>query len=138
MLKEVDHLKFNQACKKELKAVKEIAPPDWSRFVKTGSHNKFTPFNDDWWYTRAASILRRLYLDGPVGVERLRTFYGGRKERGHQPERFRKAGGNHIRKILQQLETAGLVQKSETKQKGRILSKKGFNFMNKVAAGVKK
>ena len=138
MLKEVDPLKFNQACAKELKSVKEIAAPEWSRFAKTGTHKKFPPREDDWWHTRAASILRRLYLDGPVGVEKLRTFYGGRKDRGHKPERFKKSGGSHIRKIMQQLEAAGFVQKSETKQKGRILTKKGLEFVNKVAAGAKK
>ena len=138
MLSSVDPLKFNQACKKELKSVKQISPPDWSRFAKTGSHNRFPPSDNDWWYARSASILRRLYLDGPVGIERLRTYYGGRKERGHKPERFRKSGGSHIRKIIQQLESAGLVQKNEQGRKGRVLTKKGVEFVNKVAAGAKK
>jgi small subunit ribosomal protein S19e len=137
MMENTDSLKFNQACRKELKSVKEVAPPDWSRFAKTGSHNKFPPQDPEWWYTRSASVLRRIYLDGPVGVERLRTFYGGRKERGHKPERFRKSGGAHIRKILQQLETAGFVQKNERGKRGRVLTKKGLEFVNKVAAGVK-
>lgn len=138
MIRRVEPLKFNQACAKELRSVKEVSPPDWSRFAKTGSHNKFPPSDDDWWYSRTASVLRRLYLDAPVGVERLRTYYGGRKERGHKPERFRKSGGNHIRKILQQLEAAGLVQKNEQGKKGRVLTAKGKEFVKKVFSGVNK
>ncbi|OGI15147.1 30S ribosomal protein S19e [Candidatus Micrarchaeota archaeon RBG_16_49_10] len=137
MVRELDALKFNKACSKELKAINEIKPPEWSQYAKTGSHRKFPPADAEWWYTRASSVLRRIYLDGPVGVQRLRTFYGGRKDRGHKPERFRRSGGGHIRKILQQLEAAGFVQKNEQGKRGKVMSKKGMEFINKVSAGAK-
>ena len=138
MIKDVETTKFIERCKEELEKIEAIKPPEWSRFAKSGVHKKFPPQQDDWWYTRSASMLRRIYLDGPVGVSRLRTYYGGRKERGHKPEKFRKAGGSVVRKILQQLESAGFIEKSKNMKKGRIISKKGRSFLIKIASGVKK
>ncbi|MEM2282757.1 MAG: 30S ribosomal protein S19e [Candidatus Hadarchaeales archaeon] len=118
--------------KERLKQYPELTPPPWSHFVKTGVHRERRPEQPDWWYMRAASILRRLYLDGPVGVSRLRTYYGGRKNRGQAPEHFRKGSGKIIRTILQQLEKAGLV---ETKV-GRRPSKKGVELLHALAKEV--
>ena len=47
-----------------------------------------------------------------------------------------KAGGNNIRKILQQLETAGLIQ--TTKPKGRVMSPKGRKLLQEVAGDLNK
>ncbi len=118
----------------KLKGMKEIQPPEWARFVKTGPHAERIPQQEDWWYIRAASILRRVYLDGPVGVGRLRTWYGGRKNFGHSPEHHVDAGGAIIRKALQQLEAAGLVQK--IKAGGRVVTSKGQSLLEKTAAEI--
>ncbi len=137
-MKNVDSKKFIAICKEELKKIEAIKPPEWAIFVKTGSSRKFPPRQNDWWYTRTASILRRIYLNGPVGVERLRTHYGGKKDRGHKPERFRKSGGSIIRKSLQQLEAAGLIEKSKNqKKRGRVISDKGKKFISSITKGVK-
>ena len=138
-MKDVDPKKFIEVCKEKLKKIESVKPPNWAIFAKTGSSRQFPPQQGDWWYTRAASILRRIYLDGPVGVERLRTYYGGRKDRGHKPERFRKSGGTIIRKIFQQLETAGLIEKSKKpKKSGRVISESGKRFVNDIIKEVKK
>ncbi len=118
----------------DLKEVDELTPPVWSKYVKTGVCKERPPLQDDWWHIRAASLLRRLYIDGPVGVERLRRYYGGKKNRGHKPEKFRKASGAIIRTILNQLEQAGLVEKSP---KGRRLSPKGASQLDRLANEVK-
>lgn len=115
----------------ELKKAKEITPPDWAQYVKTGTHKERRPTNPDWWYIRCASILRRLYVKGPTGVARLRTAYGGRKRRGVRPNHFAKGGGSIIRKALQQLEQAGLVE--HEKGTGRQLSSKGRSFLDRLA-----
>lgn len=115
----------------ELKKAKEITPPDWAQYVKTGTHKERRPTNPDWWYIRCASILRRLYVKGPTGVARLRTAYGGRKRRGVRPNHFAKGGGSIIRKVLQQLEQAGLVE--HEKGTGRQLSSKGRSFLDRLA-----
>lgn len=138
-MKDVDPKKFIAVCKEKLKRIETIKPPEWASFVKTGSSRKFPPRQNDWWYTRTASILRRIYLNGPVGVERLKTYYGGKKDRGHKPERFRKSGGSIIRKSLQQLEAAGLIEKSKNlKKRGRMISDKGKKFMSDIVKEVKK
>ena len=133
--REVAADKLIEKLKEELKKIKEISPPDWSKFVKSGVHKERYPEQEDFWYIRAASILRRIYLDGPIGTERLRTYYGGRKRRGHKPAHFRKASGNIIRKILQQLEKAGLVEKTK---KGRKITNKGQSLLDRIAFEAKK
>ena len=90
--------------------------------------------NPDWWYTRTASLLRKIAVRGPLGTEKLRTIYGGKKRRGHQPAEFRQAGGSAIRKALQQLEKAGYVKyKDKGIKKGRIITPQGMSFLDKVA-----
>jgi len=118
--------------------VSEVKPPEWALFVKTGANKDRPPMQEDWWYWRAASILRKLYLHGPVGLERLRTAYGYRAKIGSEMRRehFRKAGGAIIRKILQQLERAGLVEKIPGK--GRVLSPKGKSLLDKLAMRILK
>ena len=139
MIKSFDPDRFIEITKEELKNIKEIAPPEWARFAKTGSHTKFSPQQEDWWYTRSASILRKIGLKQYIGVSRLRTYFGGKKERGHKPERFRKAGGAHIRKIFQQLEAAGLVKtKKEGLKRGRLLTEKGQQLIKKIVSEAKK
>jgi small subunit ribosomal protein S19e len=115
--------------------MEEIKPPEWARFVKSGVHKQRPPEQPDFWYIRAASVLRRIYIDGPVGVERLRSYYGGARKRGYFPKHFRKGSGAIIRKILQQLEKAGLVEKTA---KGRKISPKGQKLLNGIASEVKK
>ena len=131
---EVPADKLIERMKEELKKIQQIKPPVWSNFVKSGVHKERPPEQPDFWYIRAASILRRIYIDGPVGVERLRTYYGGRKRRGHKPAHTYKASGAIIRKILQQLESVGLV-KTQNK-KGRVLTPKGRKFVDKLVGEI--
>lgn len=139
MLKKIDSKKFIKICSAELKKIKEIRPTEWSLFVKTSVHKQRPPVDKDWWYTRSASILRKIHLKGPIGVSHLRIEYGGRKNRGSKPERFRKASGNIIRKILQQLESAELIEKSkDAKKKGRVLSEKGIKFIRNISKEAEK
>ncbi len=116
--------------------VDEVQPLPWATFAKTGTHVEKQPQNPNWWYTRSASVLRKVYIHGPIGLEKLRADYGGRKNRGSKPNRVVKSGGNDIRKVLQQLETAGLVQIS--KPKGRVMSPKGRKVLQEVAGDLSK
>lgn len=121
---------------KELSANKKINPPEWALFVKTGVHKERRPENPDWWYIRCASILRRIYMDGPVGTNSLKTYYGGKKDRGTNPERFRKGSGSIIRTALKQLEDVGFVTRVE--DEGRIVTPKGKSFLDKTSHKLKK
>lgn len=116
--------------------MREVQPPIWAGYVKTGSHVERVPQNPDWWYIRTASILRKLYMKGPLGVSKLRKDYGGRKRRGVKPAHFAKAGGNIIRTILQQLEQAGLAQKDGIE--GRTVSGKGRSLLDAMATQIKR
>jgi len=120
---------------RELKS--KIQAPAWTAFVKTGQHKQRPPVNKDWFFIRAASILRVIYKDGPVGVSKLRSKYGGAKNRGVKPEKFTKASGNIIRKALQQLEKAGLIrQQKEGVHKGRVVTPAGMSLLEKASAKV--
>jgi len=119
----------------ELKKKKEITPPVWAAFAKTGVHKEMPPENPDWWFIRVAAVLRRVYVDGPLGVERMRSFYGGNKNRGSKPNAFRKGSGSILRKSVQQLEAAGLIVHDKT---GRKVSPAGMAFLDALAREVKK
>lgn len=119
----------------ELKKWKEVTPPAWAAFAKTGVHKEMPPEDPDWWFIRAAAVLRRVYVDGPLGVERMRSFYGGNKNRGSKPNAFRKGSGSVLRKALQQLEAAGLIVHDKT---GRRVSPAGMSFLDNLSQEVKK
>ena len=123
--------KVIDAVKADLK--KELKVPEWAQFVKTGPNRQRPPQQDDWWWTRAASMLRKVYIDGPVGVSRLRTWYGGKKDRGVKPEKTMKAGGKIIREMLKQLEGLGYIK---TSKKGRELTPKGQSYLDAAAKKV--
>ncbi|MCL2157043.1 MAG: 30S ribosomal protein S19e [Methanobrevibacter sp.] len=123
-------LLINQIAKEFNDFNDKINPPEWASLVKTGVHKERKPENVDWWYVRCASILRRVYVDGPVGVNSLKTFYGGKKDRGVSPETFRKGGGAIVRGALHQLEDAGYIEKIEG---GRVVTAQGKSFLDKTS-----
>lgn len=124
---------FIENLAKELKNFKEISAPEWAKFCKTGVHKERPPVQDDWWHVRVAAVLRSVFRLGPIGTNKLRVKYGGRKNRGAKPEHHFDGSGSVIRKSLQQLEVAGLVKKEEKgKHKGRMVSVEGKKLLNKV------
>ncbi|MGB9729745.1 MAG: 30S ribosomal protein S19e [Thermoprotei archaeon] len=115
--------------------VPEIKPPTWALFVKTGTFAERVPAQSDWWYMRAAAILRQVYIRGPISVKTLRILYGGRKKRGSAPEHHRPGSGSIIRKILQQLEKADLVRKTK---EGRVITEKGQSIIDALSTKILK
>jgi small subunit ribosomal protein S19e len=120
----------------DLKSREEIAPPEWMQFVKTGAHKERAPDDPDFWFVRCASMLRKIYLNGPIGTEKLRIMYGGRQRRGVKPNRFQKGSGAIVRTALQQLEKAGFIMKRGTK--GREMTDIGRSYMDKLSSTLKK
>ena len=135
-LYDIEAGKFVNALAEKLKEVEEFQVPDWSRFVKTSTARARPPAKE-YWHLRAASILRQIYINGVIGVSKLRTRYGGKKNRGMAPSAFFKGSGKIIRVIMQQAEKAGLVEKIKDKKSGRKLTKKGKDFLDEVAANYK-
>jgi len=117
------------------KLAKEVEMPEWASFVKTGAHNERPPVQENWWYIRAAAILRTIYKNGPVGVSKLRSKYGGAKNRGRKRHHFTKGSGKIIRTIVQQLEEKGYLKRAP-KGKGRLTTSKGQSLLEKTASEV--
>lgn len=120
----------------KLKGEKAISPPAWAPYVTTGIHAEKPPVEADWWHVRAAAVLRKVYVMGPVGTERLRSEFGGSRDRGVKPNRAKKGSGSVIRESLQQLEKAGLL--SSVKGEGRTVSAKGRSLLDNAAHEVRK
>ena len=118
-----------------LKKDKKIDPPAWIPFVKTGSHVEKIPQNKDWWYIRCASLLRKVYLHGPVSIGDLESEYGGKKQIGYRLAHHYDAGGSIIRKALQQLEASGYVGK---KPNGRFITDEGMKKIDRLATEIHK
>ncbi len=137
---DVDTAALIEKAAQELKKVDSMQMPKWALFVKTAHSKQRPPENQDWWYMRSASMLRKFYMmKGPVGVSKLRTKYGSKKNRGHQPEKRYAASGKIIRNIIQQLEKAGFIKQVEKKgHKGRIITAKGKFFLDGVCKTLKK
>ena len=131
-IRSVNPGEYNKLLAEALKELPEFKRPDWVVFVKSGVSKKRPILDEDFWHKRAASILRQIYIKNTIGVERLRSRYGGRQDRGVRPPRFVKGSGKIIRVILQQAETAGLIEKVKGKKSGRRLTSKGKEFIEKV------
>ncbi len=135
---EMDAQEYNLKLAEALKQIPEFDEPEWAQFVKS-SPSKERPIDDpNFWHKRAASILRQIYKMKIVGVNRLRTKYGSKKNRGYRPEIFQKASGKIIRTILQQSDKIGFteiakdVKDVRSKKPGRQLTAKGKQFMEDV------
>jgi len=119
------------AVAKKLQTDKNISLPEANKFVRTGVHKENPPSNKNWWYIRCASILRKVYLNSGIGIERLRAEYGGSRDRGSKPDKARSGSGTIVRRTLQQLEKAGYV--TRIKGKGRVLTPKGRSFLDNIS-----
>ena len=84
MIKEAEADKLIMNTVQELKKIEKIKQPEWSLFIKTGVNTERPPTQEDWWYIRSSALLRKIYLNGPIGVERLRNTFGGKKRQGQE------------------------------------------------------
>ena len=135
---EMNAQEYNLKLAESLKQISEFQAPEWIKLVKSGPSKERPIDEEDFWYKRAASILRQIYKKEIVGVSRLRTKYGSKKNRGYAPEEFRKAGGKIIRTILQQSDAAGFTEIAKAikgvrgKKPGRQLTQKGKEFLESI------
>lgn len=122
--------KLIEEVSEKIKEKEAIHEPDWSRFVKTGIHKEKAPDQPDWWYKRLSAVLRSVYTEGPIGISKLKVKYGGKQRRGSKPVKSVKGSGSIIRECLQQLESAGLVEKTDG---GRKVTPDGQSFLDDTA-----
>jgi small subunit ribosomal protein S19e len=116
----------------------DLDEPEWLAFAKTGESRELPPQQDDFWQTRAASLLRKVAVDGPVGVDRLSTEYGGRKQGSTRyvvsSEHSTTGSKKIIRVCLQQLEEADLVETAEGE--GRRVAPAGQRLLDETATAL--
>jgi len=135
---ELNAQEYNLKLAEALKKLPEIKEPDWAKFVKSGPSRERPIEDPNFWHKRTASILRQIYIKKIIGVNKLRTKYGSKKNRGYKPEEFRKASGKIIRTILQQTDKAGLteiakeIKNVKGKKPGRQITAKGKEFLEAI------
>lgn len=115
-----------------------LEAPAWAEFAKSGHDREMPPQQDDFWARRAASLLRKVAVDGPVGVERLSTEYGsltkGSTRYRVSPAEKTDGSKNVIRTILQQLEDEDLVETQGVE--GRTVTAEGRSLLDDTAGDV--
>ncbi|MFB6178520.1 MAG: 30S ribosomal protein S19e [Halorientalis sp.] len=129
---------LNEALAERLDEDETVEEPDWARFAKTGTGRELPPEQEDFWQRRAASLLRKVAVDGPVGIGTLRTEYGDSSKGSNRyqvrPKRSTKGSGKIIRTILQQLEDAGYVETAQGE--GRRVTGDGRSLLDDTAGDV--
>jgi len=114
----------------------QIKPPEWASFVKTGRNREKAPIRSDWWHVRAAAVLRKIYVKGPIGIERLAAEYGGKCDHGSAPFHAVRGSRSIARELLKQLENSDLIKKE--RGAGRAITPKGQSIMDNASHEVLK
>ena len=112
----------------ELEKIDALKPPAWAMFVKTGRHREKSPVNDSWWHVRSAAVLRKIYIEGPIGTTRIAAAFGGKADRGSKPNKAVRGSRAIARTTVKQLEKGQLVQRD--KDGGRIITGKGRKLVD--------
>ena len=111
----------------------KLEVPGYVDLVKTSCGNELPPQEaETWFYKRAASAARHIYLRKHVGVGKLNKLYGGAINRGSKPSKHQDASGSINRKVLQSLEKIGVVEISP--KGGRQISENGQRDLDRIAA----
>ncbi len=127
-----------EALAETLQEESAVEEPEWLQFTKTGVDRELPPEQEDFWARRSASVLRKVAIDGPVGVGALKAEYGSAKQGTTRyrvrPRQKSDGSGNIVRTILQQLEEAGYVEIAEGE--GRTVTPEGHSLLDDTAAEV--
>ncbi|KAK9465898.1 40S ribosomal protein S19 [Lipomyces arxii] len=112
----------------------KLEVPGYVELVKTSSGNELPPQDSEkWFYMRAASIARHIYLRKSVGVGKLNKMYGGTINRGSRPSHHRDASGSVNRKAVQALSTIGVLEEGKN---GRKISEAGQRDLDRIAGEI--
>ncbi|OBS72607.1 hypothetical protein A6R68_12820, partial [Neotoma lepida] len=112
----------------------KLKVPEWVDTVKLAKHKELAPYDENWFYTRAASTARHLYLRGGAGVGSMTKIYGGRQRNGVRPSHFSRGSKSVARRVLQALEGLKMVEKDQ--DGGRKLTPQGQRDLDRIAGQV--
>jgi small subunit ribosomal protein S19e len=127
--------KFVKAYSEVLKNNDKFLVPKWVDSIKTGVSKELAPYDPDWYYIRAASVARKIYLRQGTGVGALKKAYGGAYRRGAVPNKHQDAAGGLIRTILLSLDGLNITEACP-KGKGRQVTRVGQQALDLVAGQV--
>ncbi|KAL5725856.1 Small ribosomal subunit protein eS19x [Ranunculus cassubicifolius] len=133
-VKDVPPRLFVEAYSAHLKRSGKMELPHWTDIVKTGTFKELAPYDADWYYVRAASMARKIYLRQGLGVGGFRKIYGGSKRNGSRPPHFCKSSGSVARNILHQLQSMNIVDLDP--KGGRIITSSGRRDLDQVAGRI--
>merc|ERR1711943_162844 len=135
-VKDVPADAFIKAAAEFLKRQPKFDVPKYHDIVKTGVIKEFAPYDEDWFYVRSASVLRKIYLRKGTGVGALKKWYGGSNgtHRGTRKAHFATASGAIIRKAMLELEKLEMMEK--TGDGGREITSKGRAEMDRIAGNI--
>ncbi|CAM8991925.1 unnamed protein product [Rhodiola kirilowii] len=133
-VKDVSPHEFVKAYSAHLKRSGKIELPHWTDIVKTATFKELAPYDPDWYYIRAASMARKIYLRGHLGVGAFKRIYGGSKRNGSRPPHFCKSSGSIARHVLQQLLNMNIVDVDP--KGGRVITSSGRRDLDQVAGGI--
>jgi len=134
-VKDIPAADFIAALAAHFKKSGKLDLPEWHDLVKTGSHKQLAPYDADWYFVRAASLSRKVYLRGGSGVGAFTKVYGGLENRGSRKPKFHKAAKGVIRHILKALAEIDIVAVKKDK-KGRFITKNGQRELDTIAGQV--
>eukprot|EP00178_Gracilaria_changii_P023800 TRINITY_DN71922_c0_g1_i1.p1 TRINITY_DN71922_c0_g1~~TRINITY_DN71922_c0_g1_i1.p1 ORF type:complete len:152 (+),score=25.26 TRINITY_DN71922_c0_g1_i1:33-488(+) len=130
-VKDVDAQAFVAAYAKYLKRSGKIKLPKYVDYAKTGTHKELSPADPDWYYVRCASIARRIYVRGGLGVGWLARAYGHNKRDGVRRNHHQAAATGIIRHCIMSLEKMKVLEKS--KNGGRQCTSTGRRDLDRIA-----
>mmetsp|Transcript_39728 Transcript_39728/g.98324 ORF Transcript_39728/g.98324 Transcript_39728/m.98324 type:complete len:150 (+) Transcript_39728:40-489(+) len=133
-VKDVPAQEFVVALAQYFRSTGKMEVPTWVDIVKTAAYKELAPSDPDWFYIRAASMARKLYVNGNLGVGGFRKGYCGANNRGTRRFHHAIGSGSVARAILKQLESVGVVEKDP--KSGRRITPSGQRDLDRIAGRV--
>lgn len=139
-MRDVSAAEFIREYAQHLKSSGQLEVPAWTEHAKNGVAKELAPYSEDWYYTRAAALARRVYLNPGLGVGKL-AFTFGQANNNHVTRQHKvKASRKVIRSILIQLENLGVLEtiKEDDAEggevtKGRRVTSQGRRDLDRIA-----
>ena len=133
-VKDVNQQKFIRAWAAFLKKSGKLKVHEWVDTSKLAKHKECAPYDENWFYTRAASTAWHLCLRGGAGVGSVAKIYGGCQRNGAMPSHFSRGFKGMAQQVLQTLEGLKMVEKDQGG--GHKLTPQGQRDLDRMAGQV--